>query len=1121
VEIPTYEPAPPDKNPMFLEKRVYQGSSGRVYPLPFTDRIAEKPVPRVWEAVHLQNEYVRLMILPEIGGRIHVGLDRTNDYDFFYRQNVIKPALVGLAGPWISGGVEFNWPQHHRPSTFMRTDWEIEEHADGSITVWCSEHEPMNRMKGMHGVCLHPGRSVVELRVRLFNRTPVPQTFLWWANVGTRAHELYQSFFPPDVAFVADHAKRAMSRFPLCEEGYYGVDYGCRARRGVPSDEMPSQFTPRRDLYAPNDLSWYANIPVPTSYMAVGSKEDFFGGYDHAWTGGGAGIVHVADHRIAPGKKQWTWGNHEFGYAWDRNLTESDGPYIELMAGVFTDNQPDFSYLMPGETRTWSQYWYPIQKIGPALKANVDAALSLHAREKGVRVGAAVTRRYQGAQLLLERGETLIRKWEADLAPDRPLVEEVETRSLEGLQLRLLAEGKPLISYEHRTANSCDVPAPAQEPPAPAEVRSNEQLYLIGQHLEQYRHATRMPEAYWREAIRRDPTDTRCSNALGLWHLRRGEFTEARDYLERAVASLTAYNANPRDGEAFYNLGLACRFMANDERAYDAFAKAAWNAAWQAPALYQLAQLEARSGKWSDCLARLNLALEHDNRHAQAKNLKAIVLRKLGRRAEADALLCQTLRSDRLDAWASHQTSGGAPGDNQIRIDVAIDYAGAGCYREALQVLAGAAAVRDGSVPLVRYHQAFYLERLGEAEQAAAARKAAREAPADYCFPVRLEDLVVLADAVTRHDRDARAAYYLGNLLYDRRRQDEAVVHWEKAARLEPEFPTVWRNLGIAYFNVRRDLPAARNAYERAIAADPNDARLLLERDQLWKRLGTDPRARLGELEKHPELVQRRDDLSVELCALYNLTGAPAHALTILESRRFQPWEGGEGQVLGQYVRACLALASMAMADGDAPTAGKHVQAALRPPENLGEARHLLANSSDVYLMLGLTTAASGDMPGARDAFVRAARARGDFQEMRVRAFSETSYYSALALRALGEQHQAQELLRDLLDYAQALEKHQAKIDYFATSLPTMLLFEDDLQRREVLQARLMAAQAHLGMGNVSDARSLLEAIVAEDPSHALAVELLADLARAAGERSIADHPFDKLWRSRCEHFSA
>src|SRR5690349_4805757 len=230
VMLPTYSPGSPDKNPMFLERRVYQGSSGRVYPLPFIGRMATEAADHSWQALHIENDFIRVMILPEIGGRIHVGLDKTNGYDFFYRQNVIKPALVGLAGPWISGGVEFNWPQHHRPSTFMPVEWRIEKQRDGSATVWCSEHEPMNRMKGMHGICLKPGSSLIEVKVRLHNRTELVQTFLWWANAAVHVHERYQAFFPPDVHYVADHAKRAMSRFPLCDGKYYGVDYAKRAR---------------------------------------------------------------------------------------------------------------------------------------------------------------------------------------------------------------------------------------------------------------------------------------------------------------------------------------------------------------------------------------------------------------------------------------------------------------------------------------------------------------------------------------------------------------------------------------------------------------------------------------------------------------------------------------------------------------------------------------------------------------------------------------------------------------------------------------------------------------------------------------------------------------------------
>jgi tetratricopeptide (TPR) repeat protein len=1142
VVVPTYQPAPADRNPMFLEKRVYQGSSGRVYPLPYIDRIAEEKTDQSWRAVHIENEFLRLMILPELGGRIHIGLDKTNGYDFFYRQNVIKPALVGLAGPWISGGVEFNWPQHHRPSTFMPVDVHIEHHTDGSVTVWCSEHEPMNRMKGMHGVCLHPGKSIIELKVRIYNRTPLTQTFLWWANVATRVHEQYQSFFPPDVSYVADHAKRATSRFPLCAGSYYGVDYGKRGREGVSALEMPASFVPltgavpipssgipgegegggctlkgssdprpnpppayrgrgkeghisgtRSSLsYAANDLSWYANIPVPTSYMAMGSRDDFFGGYDHATQ---AGLVHVANHHIAPGKKQWTWGNHEFGYSWDRNLTDSDGPYIELMAGVYTDNQPDFSFLHPGETRTWSQFWYPIQKIGPAQKANVEAALSLIWKNGKVRIGIAVTSRIPGARVRLDRRGSVVAEIRSDLEPSKPFLKEIavaEKYPLHDLKLSLYtSEGRKIIEYAPALGAESDVPAPATEPLQPAEVKTNEELYLTGLHLEQYRHATRSPRDYWLEALRRDPADSRCNNAMGLYHLRRGEFEQAATHFRNAIGRLTHRNPNPIDGESYYNLGLALRHLQKDEAAYDAFYKATWNYAWQSPAFYALAELDCRLERWDAALEHLDRALRVNVEHLQARNLKAIVLRKLGRISDAEDLLRQTLELDPLDLWAQH-LGGGAIDYAQNRLDLALDFSRAGFFREAIELLRQAAPQPDpGTAPLLQYYLADLLDRSGDTAGAKAARAAAKAALPDYCFPARLDEIAIFESAINADATDARARYYLGNLYYDRRLHREAIELWEESCRIDPGFSIVWRNLGIGYANIHKSLEKAAAAYDRALAANPADARLLYERDQLRKRMAEAPADRLAELKERAMLVRTRDDLSVELCALYNQTGQPAKALQVLESRRFQPWEGGEGLALGQYVRAHLALGRRAIKSKDFAKARIHFKASPLSPVNLGESKHLLANQADIHYWLGMACNLGGDADAGRRHWQIAAQSSGDFQEMSVRPFSAKTYYSALALKALGETEQADQLLKDLLAYATDLAGKPAAIDYFATSLPDMLLFEEDLNCRQQIEAKFLIAQAKLGLNDAPLAGALLREILEQDPNHALAADLI------------------------------
>lgn len=1123
VVMPTYEPAAPDRNPMFLERRVYQGSSGRVYPLPFIDRIAEEQRPRRWRAVWLENAYLRVMVLPEIGGRIHRIIDKTSGYDVVYHQATIKPALVGLAGPWISGGIEFNWPQHHRPATFMPVDVHIERGADGSATVWCSDHDPMERMKGMHGACLHPGRAILELKVRAYNRTADVQSFLWWANVATRVHESYQSFFPPDVHYVADHARRATSAYPLCQGRYYGVDYAERARRGIPPSERPARFVPAHcadqkspagpPTYAPNDLSWYANIPVPTSYMCMGSREDFFGGYDHAAR---AGIVHIANHHISPGKKQWTWGNHDFGYAWDRNLSDDQGPYIEIMAGVYTDNQPDFSFLMPGETKSWSQYWYPIREIGPACAANLDAAASLRWDEERLRVGVSVTSAFKGARVQLERRGVRKMVWKVDLAPERPFLRECRQPGAGapgdiGTVLRVLdSRGREILSHEFKRRVVGPVPPGAEEPPPPEVVTSADELHLIGVHLEQYRHATRCPTAYWLEALRRDPGDSRCNNAMGRWFLRRGEFLEAERHFHAAIERLTKRNANPYDGEPYYNLGLCLRYRLDEgpgagdaqdlfEEAYAAFYKATWNNAWRAASHHALAELDSARHEWTKALEHVDRALRLNADNLRALNLKALVLRRLGRPAEARQVIQAILLIDPLDAWALYQMEKGRRCDLQTAIDVALEFARAGFYDEAIAQLAAAvkAGARScdprnlGASPMAHYALGWLRERAGDRAGAIASIRCAMEQPADHCFPSRLEEIAILAAAIRANPSDARANYYLGNLLYDRRRHREAIRLWDRAARLDPSFATVWRNLGIGYFNILHRPSRARLAYERAFRADPTDARVLYERDQLWKRIGVRPERRLKELMRHRRLVERRDDLTIELCALYNQTGRHADAARMLAARRFQPWEGGEGQALGQYVRTQLALGREALSCGHADGARGHFEAAMRPPNNLGEARHLLANCSDIRYWLGVALEALGHRAQAKKHWRAAAEFVGDFRDMSVLAFSEQTYFSALACGRLGQTDRMRQLLRGLLAHARQLADAHAEVDYFATSLPTMLLFEDDLRSRQRTEALFLRAQAQLGLGRRAEGRRLMRQVLARDPNHGAASDFL------------------------------
>jgi tetratricopeptide (TPR) repeat protein len=1073
VVIPTYPVQDADPNPMFLEKRVYQGSSGKVYPNPFTDRVALEKKDQAYRAIMLENEFVQLMILPEIGGRIHAGLDKTNGYDFFYRQHVIKPALVGLLGPWISGGVEFNWPQHHRPSTCMPVHASIEEHADGSRTVWLSEHDPMLRMKGMVGISLSPGKSLVEAKLRLYNRTPLPQTFLWWANVAVRVHDQYQAFFPPDVTFVADHAKRAISSFPVARNSYYGVDY----RPGT-------------------DISWYKNIPVPTSYMVTESKYDFFGGYDHARE---AGLVHTSNHHVAPGKKLWTWGNAEFGYAWDRNLTDEDGPYVELMAGAYTDNQPDFSWLQPYETRTFSQYWYPIQEIGPAKNANKDAAVNLELHANSARVGVSVTSPRWVRIVLASNGRFILDE-EVNVAPGQPFTRVLETDGARPEKFKLLVrdvQGNELISWQPERHIDRELPGPATEPPAPAEIASIEELYLTGLHLEQYRHATRSPEDYWTEGLDREPEDSRLNNAMGLFHLRRGNFAEAESHFARATRRLTIRNPNPYDGEPFYNLGLARFYQGKNAEAYDAFHKSIWNYAWQSAGNYALASI-------STCRANLQLALEQieaslrtNSDHSKARALKASLLRRLGRLGEALAVIDDSLALDPLDFRTmaerfllsrSHEDSNALfvalEGDLQTLLDVIFDLAWSGLQDDAFVLLESCPLDERWDHPMRWYTLSWLAAALNRAARAAEFLVKAEAASPRYCFPARIEEMIVLKSAIARHPGGARAHYYLGNLYYDKRRYDEAIRSWRRSVELDGSFSIPWRNLGIAEFNVLHNPQAADRMYEKAFAANPEDPRLLYEWDQLRKRARlAGPRDRLCWLEKHPELVARRDDLTVEFVTLLNQAGKFHEALSILKKRRFSPWEGGEGLASAQYAYAHRALGTQALTAGKPCDALKSFTAARNYPHNLGEGKHLLTLERDLDYFSGLAAERCGDKERAYRFWNTAS---APLTEPGIH-----SYFQALALRELGNDEAAQDVLSSLARFAEEKRKAVANIDYFATSLPNLLLFDDDLEERNRKESLLLSALANHGLGHTDKAIGELRQVIAMDPNHLFAISML------------------------------
>ncbi len=1086
VTIPTYLVPPPGPNPMFFENRVNQGASGRVYPNPFADRVShEEKIDREYQAVFLENEYIQLMILPRFGGRIHAALDKTNNYDFIYRQHVIKPALISPLGFWLSGGMEFNWPLHHRPSTFMPVEYTLEEGIDGSVTVWLSEHEPMNRMKGMVGVCVYPGRALFELKVQLFNRTPLPQPFLWWVNTAVHVNDDYQLIFPPDVESVTFHSRAYMAEYPVARQKYAGLDW----TDGV-------------------DISWPKHVVEASSYFANPSKFDFFGGYDHGKKGG---IIHVANRHISPGKKLFTWGTGKFGTGWQKSLTDDDGPYVELMASAYSDNQPDFSWIQPHETKTFSQIWYPIQEIGVVKNANSQIAVNLEADC----VGICATEAFHNLRVMLTSRGKIVLDEQVDLVPGKPLLLRVESLELidrPAAELKILdSQGNELIAYSPRLPKNEPLPETAKPPLLPQRIDSLEELYLTGLHVEQYLHFSLDPAPYWERGLELDPGDARCNNALGRLLLRRGDFAGATECFRRAVQTLTRYNFNPYDGEPHYNLGLALAYQGLYDEAYDHFNKATWTYAWRASGYFALAQIDIRFGEYSQAIEHLDRSLVTNAHNNEARSLKAVALRKLGEVDAAQHIVNEILKFDLLDHWAHCERmllTGDRVdlarilrGDVQNYLDLAFDYANAGLYEEATELLLdychlelpltkgqfsdpdepGSSEHAQGNniFPIVYYALGYFAAQMGD--PAAALdwyRQAAGQAP-DYCFPARLEEQILLEAARKANPADGFAAYYLGNLYYDKKQYEKAIAAWQTATELVPDFAIPWRNLGIALYNKRSEKDGAKQCYDQARAANAHDPRLLLEMDQLLQRLGNAPSERLAELEKNGDLVKQRDDLSTTMAELYSQTGHPEKALKILTSRNFHAWEGGEGGAAGQYALAHVLLMQAALDAGDLQLAFDHFRAVESPPDNLGIDHGLSLYRALAWFTAAEALAKSGD-PETADNYYQ------EVIDIETKASlwgaqTPLTYYAALSLRALGQESEADEKLRDLQAFAQKKLDSDDKGGFY-TSKPAMIAFDDDPNVGSQLQGQYLLGLAYLGQGRAQEAAASFRTVLNIDP---------------------------------------
>ena len=906
--LPTYPEPAKEEMPLFAEYRVHQRSTGRPYPNKATlDVDRQHRQDKTYTVVHLENEYLDVLVMPQIGGKIYAAKDKTTGYDFFYRQHVVKPGLIGAFGSWVSGGVEFNWPFHHRPSSFLPCDYELEECDDGSVICWLSEHDPIDRMKGTVGVVLRPGASYLETRVKLCNRTETTKSFLWWENAAVPVGEQYQIFFPKDVTYVNFHYLDSRISYPIAGDATYN---------GI-------------DMKTARDISMHKNTRDATSYFACASKYDFFGGYDH---GRHCGVVHIADHHIAPGKKMFTWGYNQLSKNWENTLTDTDGQYAELMAGSYTDNQPNFSWLEPYETKEFSQYWYPITKIGIPDYANLRCAIAL--REDKILLeptqsfGEASVQVTANGKSIVSQNVTLTAACPVELSWTRP-------DAL--ITITVTANGKTVASYTEEKPDNLKKP-PVKDPmPLAAEVQSADELYMAGLHVEQYRDPAVMPDAYWLEGLKRDPQHAGCLLAMAGYCYRMARFSEAEQYARRAVARLTKFNARIPCGDAYYQLGLILEAEGKTDEAYDYYRQAAWVGSSVAKAMARAACIDLARGDFDEAIEHAKQVLAHDGKNPLAPVVLALSHRALGDEKAAEHIIEASLKDDcfqMLLRWLSPMDKNRffSKMDSeaaQTTLDMAFDLLSMGQYALTEQLLTELGSARGHTV-MTALTLAYAQHLQGKA--ATASLSQAEAAPVGDTFPVRLGELRVLQFALDAGFK--RAALLLGSEYYDKRQYALAGTLFERAVKDEPENYMTYRCLAVACHSHLGREDEALPLMKKALSMTDSEE-VLYETLVLMDQQNAAPEDKIALLAPRAAAMHR-DDLFVELAKAYNQARRPEMARKTLLSHVFTACEGGEHAIADQYMFSFFQEGMQAELAGDYEAALSTFEQALTLPASLG-----------------------------------------------------------------------------------------------------------------------------------------------------------------------------------------
>jgi len=860
----------------------------RFYPYFRFDGFTDRPVQKKWKVVELSNDYLQVLILPEVGGKIWAAIDKSTGKSFIYFNHVVKFRDVSMRGPWTSGGMEPNYGiMGHTPNCFTPVDYLARQNSDGSASCFIGVLDLLTRTTWRLEINLPADQACFSTRSLWHNSSGLDEPYYTWMNVGIKAAGNLQ-FINPGTKYLGHDGK--VFDWPV-----------------NPANQR--------------DISWYDqnNFGSYKSYHVFGRPAEFFGGY---WHDEDFGMAHCSSYGDKPGRKIWIWGLSREGMIWEKLLTDSDGQYVEVQSGRLFNQADENSSLTPFKhkefapyaTDTWTEYWEPVKGIKVFVSASPWGALNVMREPERLVLSISPARPLRD-KLQVFDGQQLI--WEnlVDLKPLQPVTREVKLGNpVKTLRVSL---GQDKLSYLEGEAEASSRPTTS---PTNFNWNSVYGLYLKGKEGMRQRAYPGASEAF-QTCLSLDPDFAPALVEMASLENRHGHWPAARAFAQRAL-SIDTY-----DAAANYQFGIASSNLKAAADAKEAFSIAALSPGWRSAATVELSKAFLRERNYDRALASAKECLESDQKNLDALQLCACSQRLKERKTEAEATLSRMLQLDPLNHFAHFENyllGKTRPADftgtirielpHETYLELAAWYRGVGLDQDAVKVLDLAPPTAE-----VLYWSAYLQQNTGLLARAAAASLA-------FVFPFRTEAVPVF-EWVDQARPCWQAKYFLALLRWsqgDLARASE-LLH---ACHDEPQF--------APFYAARAQLSksTAIPDLEKASQLDPGQWRYGVMLARYYLQNNKAPEA-LSVAENYATRFPANDVIILLHAKCLAANDRFAETAALLGSVNLLPREGNT-DAHSLFREANLALAAGKLKAGAYAEALKLVAAARDWPERLG-----------------------------------------------------------------------------------------------------------------------------------------------------------------------------------------